>query len=322
MSNLAEPVGEAWMTGAECRFANGPFAGKKLAEAWRLMPPEWTGALQDPSTGFPLLVKFIFPQDKLSVQVHPDDDYAARHEPDAGGRGKTEMWYALRARPNAEVLVGMKPDVTLETFKRAIADGTAENCLEHVPLRDGEAVFVPAGTAHTIGPGLVLCEIQEHSDLTYRVYDYNRRDANGQARPLHVEKALDVIRFGKQTCGKMQPARIERGAVAETHFVACKYFAAERWDFSRPIDANASPERFDLLVFLEGSGHIVWGNERAEYAPAQVWMIPAALGKYQLAPEAPTSLLRTYVPGDLAEFSRRLAVRGVPESAASRIVRC
>lgn len=322
MSNLAEPVGEAWMTGAECRFANGPFAGKKLGEVWSLMPPEWAGPRADRGAAFPLLVKFIFPQDKLSVQVHPGDDYAAKHERAAGGRGKTEMWYAVRARPGAEVLVGMRPDVTLETFKRAIADGTAENCLERVPLRGGEAIFVPAGTAHTIGPGLVLCEIQEHSDLTYRVYDYNRRDANGRARSLHIDKALDVIRFGKQTCGKIEPVRIERGAVTETHFVACKYFATERWDFSRPIGASVSPERFDLLVFLEGSGHIEWGNERAEYAPAQVWMIPAALGEYQLAPEAPTSLLRTYVPGDLAELSRRLAARGAPESAASRIVHC
>jgi mannose-6-phosphate isomerase len=216
----------------------------------------------------------------------------------------------------------MKPDATLESFKRAIADGTAENCLQHVPLREGEAVFVPAGTAHTIGPGLVLCEIQEHSDLTYRVYDYNRRDAKGRARDLHIDKALDVMRFGKQTCGKTQPARIEREPVTETHFVACKYFATERWDFSRSIDASASPEHFDLIVFLEGSGCIAWGNQRAEYAPAQVWMIPAALGEYQLAPEAPTSLLRTYVPGDLAEFSRRLAAGGVPEPAVARIVHC
>jgi mannose-6-phosphate isomerase len=322
MSNLAEPVGEAWMTGAECRFANGPFAGKKLGEAWPLMPPEWKGTRADPGAGFPLLVKFIFPQDKLSVQVHPDDDYAAKHEQAVGGRGKTEMWYAVRAEPGAEVLLGLKPDITLEAFKRAIADGTAENCLEHVPLREGEAVFVPAGTAHTIGPGLVLCEIQEHSDLTYRVYDYNRRDAKGESRPLHVKKALDVMRFGKQTCGKTQPARIERGAATETHFVACKYFAAERWDFLRPIDASASPEHFDLLVFLEGSGCIAWAKQRAEYAPAQVWMIPARLGKYQLVPVEPSSLLRTYVPGDLAEFSRRLITRGVPESAVTRIVHC
>ena len=167
---------------------------------------------------FRLLVKFIFPEEKLSVQVHPDDDYAARHEQAAGGRGKTEMWYALQARPGAEVLVGLKPEVTRESFARAIADGTAEDCLVHVPLRAGDAIFVPARTAHTIGPGLVLCEIQQNSDITYRVYDYNRRDANGQARPLHIEKALDVMRFGKQFGGKIAPVRIQEAGARENVF--------------------------------------------------------------------------------------------------------
>src|SRR5271154_2776020 len=154
MSNLAEPLGEAWMTGNDCRFASGPFPRKTLGEAWPQMPPDWKGTapLSDgPShdNSFPLLVKFIFTEEKLSVQVHPDDDYAARHEQAAGGRGKTEMWYAVRARPGAEVLVGLKSKVTRDSFARAIADGTAEECLEHVPLRSGDAVFVPAGTAHT-----------------------------------------------------------------------------------------------------------------------------------------------------------------------------
>src|SRR6202034_1926958 len=197
-SGLAEPLGEAWMTGSECRFANGPFAGKKLGEAWPKMPTEWAGTRADPSAAFPLLVKFIFAEEKLSVQVHPDDDYAARHEKAAGGRGKTEMWYAIHARPGAEVLTGLKPGVTPEIFKRAMEDGSAENCSQHVPLHAGEAIFVPAGTAHTIGAGLVLCEVQEYSDLTYRVLDYNRRDAQGRSRELHIEKALQVIRFGEQ----------------------------------------------------------------------------------------------------------------------------
>jgi mannose-6-phosphate isomerase len=321
MSNLAEPVGEAWMTGNECRFANGPFAGRKLGEAWAAMLPEWTGTRMDRAAGFPLLVKFIFPAEKLSVQVHPDDEYAARHERAAGGRGKTEMWYALRAEPGAEVLLGMKPEVTLEQFRRAIADGTAEHCLERVPLRAGEAVFVSAGSAHTIGPGFVLCEVQQQSDLTYRVYDYNRRDAQGRARELHIDKALEVTRFGKQTCGRLEPVRVERRGVCESHFVACKYFATERWDFSAPARVAGSPEHFDLLVVLEGSGAIRWDSKSTEYAPAQVWLIPAALGEYELAPAARTSLLRTYVPGDSTELKRSLAARGVSDIALSTLLR-
>jgi mannose-6-phosphate isomerase len=319
-TNLTEPLGEAWMSGSECRFADGPFAGKKLGEAWPEMPPEWAGTHANRSAAFPLLVKFIFPEEKLSVQVHPDDDYAARHEQAAGGRGKTEMWYAVRARPGAEVLVGLKPSVTREDFQRAIAGGSAEDCLEHVPLSPGDAVFVPAGTAHTIGPGLVLCEIQEHSDLTYRVYDYNRRDASGHARPLHVEKALDVLRFGKQYGGKIEPVRILEAGAEKTYFASCRYFETSRWEFSEPVPTATWQEAFHLLIFLEGSGTIGWNSERATYGPAHVWMIPAALGAYTITPRARTSLLRTYVPREPGEFGARLTSHGVKEAVWSRLV--
>jgi mannose-6-phosphate isomerase len=319
-SNLSEPIGEAWMTGLECRFANGPFAGHKLGEAWPAMKADWTGTAIDHSAGFPLLVKFLFSEENLSVQVHPDDEYAKRLDASAGGRGKTEMWYALRARPGAEVLAGLKPDVTPEIFERAIFEGTAEDFLQHVPVRAGEAIFVPARTAHTIGAGLVLCEIQEYSDLTYRVYDYNRRDAHDKSRELHVEKALEVMRFGKQSGGKIDPVRIERGPVTETYFVACRYFATEKWEFAEPLAAASSREHFDLVIFLEGAGDIEWSRERTAYAPAQVWIIPAALGAYQFAPASRTSLLRTYVPSDLNDFVRRMEERGVDPRAASRLI--
>jgi mannose-6-phosphate isomerase len=314
------------MTGNECAFASGPFEGEKLGEAWPKMPDEWAGTHADRSSLFPLLVKFIFAEDKLSVQVHPNDEYAEKHEKAAGGRGKTEMWYAMRARAGAEVLVGLKTGVTVDSFKQAIVDGTAEECLERVPLHAGEAIFVPAGTAHTIGPGLVLCEIQQHSDITYRVYDYNRRDAHGRTRDLHIEKALEVIQFGEQSGGKITPVTVERGPAKETYFVACRYFATEKWEFAERIEAATSPEHFDLLIILEGGGTFEWGGSHAEYGPAQVWMIPAALGSYRIEPRVEpgptsrTSLLRTYVPSDIGEFGRRLKDRGVAESAWSRLV--
>lgn len=308
------------MTGSECRFANGPFEGQFLGDAWPNMPPEWTGTLARGDARIPILVKFIFTEQKLSVQVHPDDEYAAAHEKAAGGRGKTEMWYALRAQPGAEVMAGLRPGATKEKFQRAIQAGTAEDWLEHVSLQPGEAVFVPAGTVHTIGPGLVLCEIQEHSDLTYRVYDYNRRDARGNARELHVEKALDVIRFGEPRGRKIAPVRIDRGGLAETYFAACRYFATMKWEFSKRIAAATSRKHFDLLIFLDGRGSIRWGSERGEYLPMQTWMLPAALGAYELAPDSPTALLRTYVPGDLDEFARGLAEQGVPQAALRGLV--
>jgi mannose-6-phosphate isomerase len=319
-SNLTEPLGEAWMTGSECRFASGPFAGEKLGEVWRKLPSEWTGTQADHDNPFPLLVKFIFAEQKLSVQVHPGDDYATRYESAAGGRGKTEMWYAMRAREGAEVMVGLQPGVTAEKFKHAIVDGTAEDCLQHIPMHAGDAIFVPAGTAHTIGSGLVLCEIQQPSDITYRVYDYNRRDGEGKLRDLHIEKALQVIQFGEQSGGKIDPVRIERGAVTETYFVACRYFATEKWDFAERIACTTSPEHFDLLILLEGHGAIRWAGESAEYAPAQTWLVPAALGAYQLFPAARTTVLRTYLPTHIDEFARKLTDQGVSESARSRLV--
>jgi mannose-6-phosphate isomerase len=318
-SNLTEPLGEAWMTGSECRFASGPFEGRMLGSVWAGMPVEWAGTKADRGSAFPLLLKFIFSEGKLSVQVHPDDEYAARHEA-AGGRGKTEMWYAVRARAGAEVLVGLKPGIDREKFEQSIGNGTAEECLERIAVREGDAIFVPAGTAHTIGVGLVLCEIQEHSDLTYRVYDYNRRDAKGRARELHIGKALEVIRFGEQSGGKIEPVSIKRGPVTETFLVSCRYFATEKWEFGQSVAAATSLEHFDLMIILEGTGNFAWGDSRAAYSPAQVWMIPAALGALRIEPSVRTTLLRTYVPSGSDEFLRNLKESGVEESKWSRLV--
>ena len=186
-------------------------------------------------------------------------------------------------------------------------------------FRSGDAVFVPAGTAHTIFPGVVLCEVQQHSDITYRVFDYNRVGPDGKPRPLHVRKALNVMRFGEQSGGRCDPVRITHGAVTETFFVACQHFATERWEFRERIAAVTSPEHFDLLIFLDGKGRIEFGEGAEAYASAECWLLPAALGAYQLVPESSTTLLRTYVP-DLHDFVRRLADERVEESAWSRVV--
>jgi mannose-6-phosphate isomerase len=321
MSCLAEPIGEAWMTGSNSIFANGPYEGRKLGEAWPQMPVEWRGTSVPASGIFPILAKFIFSEEKLSVQVHPDDEYAAKHEVSGGGVGKTEMWYAIQAHPGAEVLAGLKPDVTRERFQQAIADGTAENCLEHVPLNEGEAIFIPARTAHTIGPGLVLCEIQQHSDLTYRVFDYNRRDAQGHSRELHIEKALEVMRFGPQTCGKLEPLRVDYAGAEKAIFVVCPYFVTEKWQFNAATLRTTSSERFDLFIVLQGAGEIAWEDGSVEYGPAQAWLLPASLGTYHLNPTSYTSLLRTFVPGGSMDFEKYFAECGVKNEDWARLIR-
>jgi mannose-6-phosphate isomerase len=309
------------MTGNGCPFAwNAPggLAGKALGDVWASLPVEWTGIAAH-GKSFPLLVKFLFPREKLSVQVHPNDEYARQREADAGGVGKTEMWYAVAADAGAGVLVNLKPGVTPSSFRRAIAEGTAESNLEFLPIKTGDAVFVPAGTVHTIGPGLVLCEIQQNSDITYRVFDYERRDAKGEFRPLHLEKALAVMNFGEQTGGKIEPVQIPRGAVMETFYVACRHFATEKWEFSERMSAVTSGDHFDLLIVLRGEGTFECVGQSLPYSTAHVWLIPAALGEYQITPKHPTTLLRTYVPPNLADLTRRLTERGISESIPSRV---
>ena len=320
-SQEKENIGEVWLTGDACKFATGEFAGRTLGESWASLPEEWTGSRLRGLPRIPLLVKFIFPEDKLSVQVHPDDAYAEQHEAAAGGTGKTEMWYVATAREGAAVRVGFNPDVTRKSFQRAAVDGTTENCLRSVAVHAGDAVFVPAGTAHTICPGMVLCEIQQHSDITYRVFDYNRVGPDGKPRALHIRQALEVMQFGEPAAGGglCEPVRITRGAVTETFYAACRYFAAERWEFSERIAAVTSPEQFDLLIFLEGRGRIEFADGAESFAPAEAWLLPAALGAYQLAPDSPTTLLRAYVP-DLNGFVQRLTDERVAEAAWSRVV--
>jgi mannose-6-phosphate isomerase len=321
-SHEKEPIGEVWLTGNECKFAGGEFAGRALGEVWPSLPEEWTGTSLRGLPRIPLLVKFIFPEEKLSVQVHPDDAYAEQYESAAGGVGKTEMWYVVSAREGAGVRVGLNANVTRESFQRAVVDGSAENCLANVAVHPGDAVFVPAGTAHTICPGMVLCEIQQHSDITYRVFDYNRAGPDGKPRALHIRQALEVMQFGEAAAaggGLCDPVRITRGAVTETFYAACRYFAAERWEFSERIAAVTPPEHFDLLIFLEGKGRLEFSDGAESFGPAEVWLLPAALGAYQLAPDSPTTLLRAYVP-DLNGFVQRLADERVTEAAWSRVV--
>ncbi len=318
-TNLQEPLGEAWLTGQACRVASGRFAGKTLGEAWREMPAEWRGTRLASEREFPLLVKFIFPNDKLSIQVHPDDAYAAVHERAAGGRGKTEMWYAVAAEPGAELLLGMKPGASRESFLAALRNASVEGLFERWSVEGGDTFFVPAGTPHTIGPGMILCEVQEYSDLTYRVYDYERLDASGKPRDLHVEKALAVMNFGEFAGGRVAPVEVWQGTSKKTYLAACRYFAVEKWEFGAGVEAATQAEQFELLIVLGGTGQIECAGQKHNYERAQAWLLPASLGAYRMLPKPETTLLRAYVP-DLGEFARRLVAEGVKENELDRIV--
>ncbi|MGB8474311.1 MAG: type I phosphomannose isomerase catalytic subunit [Candidatus Acidiferrum sp.] len=318
-TNFAEPLGEAWLTGVECKIATGPFAGNTLGAAWHKMPAEWRGTMLASTPEFPLLVKFIFPKDKLSIQVHPDDAYASVHENAAGGRGKTEMWHIVSAEPGAQLLAGLKPGVTKEKFLEGLAAHTLEDLLQAHPAHAGDTFFIPAGTPHTIGANMVVFEVQEYSDLTYRVYDYGRVDSHGKPRELHIEKALEVIHFGVSQGGKVPALNLGAARQHAKLLCACRYFASERIDFSDRREFPGDPTHFQLLVILAGRGNLGWPDGAARYAPGQCWLLPATLDLAALHPVQPTSVLRAYVP-DIAEFRKHLHAAGIPATAISQSV--
>lgn len=203
---------------------------------------------------FPLLVKFIFTSARLSVQVHPADAYARQHE---NSRGKTEMWHILFAEPGATVALGFRENITPERLRSGIADGSVEQMLDWKPVSAGDTIFTPAGVVHAIGGGIVMCEIQQNSDITYRLFDY------GRPRELHVEKGLAVCETGPYEGRRPFP-------------VACEHFRAELIDVSGPGRSELECEH--LLIAVEGHGSL----HGEPFAPGDVWHIPANSGSVAL----------------------------------------
>ena len=317
--NLKEPIGEAWLTALNSRVSNGPFAGKTLREMWRAMPADWRGKRHARLVEFPVLIKFIFPNDKLSIQVHPDDAYASKHEQAAGGRGKTEMWHLVWAKNGAEILFGLKPGVDKQEFRKALADHSVENLLPHIPARTGDTYFVPAGTQHAMGAGLVVCEIQEYSDLTYRVYDFGRVDSSGKPRELHIEKALDVTNFSGTRGGKIEPLALHSPDAKKYLLAACEYFATERWDCNRTTPVESDSREFQIFVILEGAGAFHEAEHVFPFRPGEAWFLPANLATILLQPDGVCSVLRVTVP-DTRDLRLQLRKQGFEEQAISRVV--
>jgi len=319
-ANLLEPIGEAWLTAFDSRITNGPFAGKTLREAWQAMPVDWRGTRFASLREFPVLIKFIFPNDKLSIQVHPDDAYARKHEQAAGGRGKTEMWHMVCAQPTGQILFGLKPGVDKECFLRALQANTVEDLLEHVPVQTGDTYFVPAGTQHAMAAGLVVCEIQEYSDLTYRVYDFGRVDASGKPRELHIQKAMDVTNFGAARGGKIAPLALHSPDANKHLLAACEYFATERWDCTKTTPIESDEREFQLLVTLMGTGAFYDAEQAYAFRPGEAWFFPANLQTVSLQPNGACSVLRVTVP-EPSTLRQQLRNQGFDEAAIARVLR-
>lgn len=269
----APTVGEGWVLtlrpNEKNTVLNGAWAGKTLDEV--------IGAFGASAERFPLLVKLLHANDTLSVQVHPDDDYAARVEHD---RGKTEMWHILEAEPGAELIFGLREGVSREDFAEAVREGDPERALGHVPVKPGETYFIPAGMPHAIGRGILLAEIQQNCDLTYRLWDFGRLGADGKPRELHVKKGLDVVR--PFTNAEIEAIRYEKDPTADRNTVlaACSRFRVEKRTVKGSVPLPAA-EGFRHLLCIAGEG--------AVEADGSAYPVKRA-DSYLLPPEQPLTL--------------------------------
>lgn len=295
----AEPVGEAWLTGPQSLIETGDQQGRTLSELAAAYPDALLGPHRNEAGDYPLLVKILFPHDKLSVQVHPDDALAQKiGQP----RGKTECWYVLDAQPGAAVALGLKPGATLEAMREAIADHTLEDLVEQVPVVKGDMIFVDAGTVHAIGPGVTLLETQQTSDITYRLYDY------GRPRELHIDRGLAATRL-HTAAGKV--TSMTEGA--RTRLIEQKYFTVDRLEvgpsapFRSEQNSSQSPTSGVLsqvqigvphtLVAIEGAAVLhADGCEPVDLMAGRAVVVPAAIAGYRLESAAPASIIRSQPP--------------------------
>lgn len=243
---------------------------------------------------FPLLVKLIDANDRLSIQVHPDDEYAGIHED--GEYGKNEMWYVISAKPGAKLICGVLPWVTREVFEQAVRDGKIESTLNMVEVFPGDIISIPAGFIHAIGKGLVVAEIQQSSNVTYRIYDYGRKDKDGKPRPLHINKALEVIDFnGNKSRGKIKELYVSMGhRSSKAYLTANKYFCVEKYMISRGIDEDTAGKRFYMFLFLEGGAEIIFDGGAIRMKRGESVLIPASIGRYRM--DGSFQALKAYVP--------------------------
>ena len=288
-----EPLGEAWCIYSENRVLNGPLQGKTLAELTAELGAELIGtaAMERYGDTFPLLAKFIDAADKLSIQVHPDDAYAHEHEAATGFHGKSEAWLILEAAPDAHIIWGFKDALTPEEVKQAAKEERLEPHLNVVPVKAGDVIYNPAGTVHAIGAGIFLFEIQQASDLTYRLYDYGRKDSQGNPRELHLDKALEVADLTPGEHAHVTPKALGEG---KTELLKTEFFAFERWDVSGDVQASTDPTSADLLSALSGELTVQAGDTEVTLTQGGSCVVPAALGAYTLSGEG--ALLRCYVP--------------------------
>jgi mannose-6-phosphate isomerase len=297
-------IGESWETAAENVVRQGPCSGMRLGDLVDHYGADLIGsrAIEVYGTRFPLLAKFLDANQKLSVQVHPGDTYARAHE--NGKLGKTETWLILHADPGAQLVYGFAHPTSAREVQSAIAANALEELLHHIPARAGQVIFVPAGTVHAICGGVALYELQEYSDVTYRLYDYGRRQADGAQRELHIQKSLDVMNFDVAAPGEVKPLRLELPPTATGGewrvLVGCRYFMEEELRFEGAISASTSPASCVILTVLDGACTLSSSAPTMRLSRGDTIVLPATLGAYTLTTTG-VRLVRSSVPREADE---------------------
>jgi mannose-6-phosphate isomerase len=294
-----DAIGEAWVLsdvdGSHSRVADGPLEGSTLRSLMADDPGRIVGRAPAPQGKFPLLLKFIDARQELSVQVHPNDEQAAALGP--GKFGKTEAWVVLEACPEtSKIYAGFADGVTADHFRTALAEKTTPATLHSFTPKAGDCVFLEAGTVHAIGANILLFEVQQTSDITYRLYDWDRVDAKtGQPRELHVEQGLECADFARGRCGAVGPAVEVCEGVRREGLVNCRYFTLERRTSRVPFRIGAANE-CRAVVCVGGSGEIEWGGKRYPVNTGDTVLLPAEVGEAACRPDREMTVLECGLP--------------------------
>ncbi|RUS45442.1 type I phosphomannose isomerase catalytic subunit [Cohnella sp. AR92] len=288
-------IGEGWMIADHANgvshVLNGELAGQGLDQIREKLGDDWFGSAGSKSGNgrFPLLIKLLDCNDDLSVQVHPNDSYAGLPK---GELGKTEMWYVLDAKPGAKIIYGLQPGVTRESFAAAIEENRIMDTLQEVSVQAGDTFYIPAGTVHALCAGVLVAEIQQNSDTTYRLYDYDRPGLDGKPRELHIEDSLNVTAYEGAGATRMKTD----GAKPNEWLTLAEspYFITDKGVVNGSWKQETSPESFDIVIVAEGTGSIGWGSDRIGAKAGDCFLLPAPLGAYTL--EGSLTVLRSRVP--------------------------
>ncbi len=291
-SDYAESWEVADHVDGQSRVASGPMIGMTLASLIQNYPTELLGR-HAAAKQFPLLIKFLDANDWLSLQVHPDDRLARRYSETENG--KTEAWIILESQPDSRICSGLKKGVTPEQLREALNSGTVEDCLNIIPVRAGDCVFLPAGTVHALGPGIVLAEVQQQSNITFRLHDWGRVDASGKPRPIHVEDSIACTDFDRGPVFPVQSIQLCDQSHPFEELLRCDFFVIRRHRFVDPIRITTD-DRFRILMSIQGNATVKTTTGTAPLRLGSTILLPACSKSTIITPESPAVMLEVLCP--------------------------